>query len=54
MKNNAQAILLAGYPLEPIVALHVKKTYELQIEAALAATPQAHAVTIPSKQRLRA
>jgi hypothetical protein len=37
MKNNAQAILLAGYPLEPIVALHVKKTYQLQIEATLAA-----------------
>jgi hypothetical protein len=36
MKNDAHALLqFIGYPLEPIVALHVTKSYQSHIQAAL-------------------
>jgi hypothetical protein len=35
MKNDAQSLLqFIGYPLEPIVALHVKQRYQSHIQAA--------------------
>lgn len=35
MKNHAQAILqFTGYPLEPIVALEIKKSYQLHLQIA--------------------
>ena len=36
MKQHAQAILLlTGYPLEPIVALQIKKSFQSQLPAAM-------------------
>jgi hypothetical protein len=31
MKNHAQAILLTGHPLEPIVALQINKSLQAQV-----------------------
>ena len=59
MKNDAQAILLAGYLLEPMVALQVNKTYQSHIQATFgAALPQAQVVptasNVAANQALRA
>ena len=45
MKNCAQAILLfTGYPLEPIVALEIQKSYQTQVPLAANNSKPKHAV----------